>query len=111
MSDIETLVTFPMEHWETLKGPLVDDENEGDLPFTERFYAEWQRLHPGEEMPVEVLCEDEEEDPVYAWYCQGLTVDQLLNLVKSIVPDGFTGAVAPVPEDSPAGALIAITKT
>lgn len=107
----ETRVTFQMVHWLELKGPLVDDEDEGDLPFTERFYAEWQRLHPVEVIPDEVSCENEEENDEYAWYCLGLTLDQLLALVINVIPEGFTAAVVPVSEGSLSGSQIAITKT
>lgn len=90
---------------------LVDDTTEEPTDLPSRLYLAWEQLHGrsprGED---EVSCEDEEEDPVMAFYYRGLSLDHLLQLVRVAIPKEFTASGVPVPEAVCSGAQIAITR-
>ena len=105
----ETRVSFSMEDWDELQF-LADDSVEEPVTLADRFYLAWQRLHDGAAITEDVSCEDEEEDTEYAWYCRGLTLDELRAVVRAALPQGWSADISPVPEDSFAGSQITITR-
>ena len=58
----------------------------------------------------DVCCEGEEEGEEWAFYVHGFTVDELLPLVRSAIPDGWTVGVVPVPDGVHSGAQIAVVR-
>jgi len=80
-------------------------------PYTlaDRVTLERERLHGRTADADDASCEDEQECDEYAWYCRGLTLDQLLAVVVTL-PEGWTAEVVPVTQQSFADTQITISK-
>jgi hypothetical protein len=103
----EIKVILPMDDWDELEFLAADDSEERtDLP--SRVALAYQALHPGEP-DEDVLCEGEEEGDVWVFYCQGLTVDQLLTVVREVIPEGWT-AEAVAAEELASSAQITVSR-
>ena len=105
----EVRVVLPMDAWDELEY-LAADDTEEPTDLASVLLMAWEKEHgrfPGDD---DVSCEGEEEGEEWAFYVHGFEVQELLQVVVDAIPDGWTAALVPVPDDVLSAAQVAITR-
>jgi hypothetical protein len=107
----ETRVYFSMADWEELEY-LCDDSEDNPKGYTlmDRVILAYERIKGPDAPDEDVSCEGEEEGEEWAFYCLGLSLNDLLGVVRDTIPEGFKADIVTVPEDSLSGTAISITR-
>jgi hypothetical protein len=105
----ETLVAFPMSAWDELEY-LVDDSDPTPTDLPSVIVLAWKAKHGRLPTGDEVTCEGEEAGNSWEFYVQGIELTELLRIVRSAVPEGWTADIVAVSGSSLQGTQINITR-